>query len=201
MRRAVSAEFQREPILGEKVSYEELTRVEIGGERDGRLMATAVFRVAFATTDNPQFVLKVPLLVFAFDVGMSVGPQTVRPLYVAADPGRGVEDESLMPHGAEERKLVSNIVAHAIERVQLDKAQAALAATVLCTEQGLQCASLGDFGRMLYFSATTITTVGYGDVVPLSGLARAAAAIEATLGIVLLGLFVISLQGLRNENR
>jgi hypothetical protein len=46
---------------------------------------------------------------------------------------------------------------------------------------------------MLYFSAVTITTVGYGDVVPLTGAARFFAAFEATLGIILLGLFISSL--------
>jgi voltage-gated potassium channel Kch len=51
----------------------------------------------------------------------------------------------------------------------------------------------GVMGRMLYLSTITITTVGYGDIVPLSGLARFLVGLEATLGIVLLGLFISSL--------
>ena len=48
-------------------------------------------------------------------------------------------------------------------------------------------------GRMAYFSATTITTVGYGDIVPLTGTARALTAIEAIAGWVLAGIFLNSL--------
>jgi hypothetical protein len=51
----------------------------------------------------------------------------------------------------------------------------------------------GIFWRMLYFSAVTITTVGYGDIVPLTGTTRALVGFEATVGIVLLGIFVSSL--------
>jgi hypothetical protein len=48
----------------------------------------------------------------------------------------------------------------------------------------------GFFGRMVYFSATTITTVGFGDIVPLSSLARLVVGIEAVTGWVLAGLFL-----------
>jgi voltage-gated potassium channel Kch len=43
---------------------------------------------------------------------------------------------------------------------------------------------------MVYFSATTITTVGFGDIVPLSSLARLVVGIEAVTGWVLAGLFL-----------
>ena len=46
------------------------------------------------------------------------------------------------------------------------------------------------FWRMTYFSATTITTTGFGDIVPLTPLARLMAAIEAALGIVIAGFFI-----------
>jgi len=46
---------------------------------------------------------------------------------------------------------------------------------------------------MLYLSTITITTVGYGDIVPLTGLSRLLVGLEATCGIVLLGLLVSSL--------
>ena len=49
------------------------------------------------------------------------------------------------------------------------------------------------FVRMLYFSAITITTVGYGDIVPLTAYARALVAVEAVLGIVIVGLFLNSI--------
>lgn len=46
------------------------------------------------------------------------------------------------------------------------------------------------FLRMLYFSVVTITTVGYGDIVPLTILARVLVTLEAFLGPLLLGFFL-----------
>jgi len=51
----------------------------------------------------------------------------------------------------------------------------------------------GFWWRMLYFSATTITTVGFGDIVPITTTARAFTAIEAIAGWLLAGLFLNSL--------
>jgi uncharacterized membrane protein len=49
-------------------------------------------------------------------------------------------------------------------------------------------------GELLYFSMVTISTVGYGDVLPVSSTARMLAVIEAVLGqffvAVLVGMFV-----------
>ncbi len=47
--------------------------------------------------------------------------------------------------------------------------------------------------RLLYLSAMTITTVGYGDIVPLTDTARAATALEAVYGVVMAGIFLASL--------
>ncbi len=47
--------------------------------------------------------------------------------------------------------------------------------------------------RMFYLSAITITTVGFGDIVPITTRARIVIAIEAILGIVLIGLFLNSI--------
>lgn len=44
--------------------------------------------------------------------------------------------------------------------------------------------------QTLYFSATTIVTLGLGDIVPFSTRARLLAASESILGIVLAGLFI-----------
>jgi hypothetical protein len=59
--------------------------------------------------------------------------------------------------------------------------------------RGFPSGTRGTFGRMLYVSAVTITTLGYGDVIPLTRGARSAVAIEAILGVVLAGLFINSL--------
>jgi Ion channel len=48
----------------------------------------------------------------------------------------------------------------------------------------------GGFFRMLYFSATVITTIGFGDIVPMTPLARLFVALEGMSGVVIAGLFV-----------
>jgi hypothetical protein len=52
------------------------------------------------------------------------------------------------------------------------------------------------FPNFFYFSFTTITTLGYGDIVPLSYAAKTAAMLEAVVGQVYLGVFVARLVGL-----
>lgn len=47
--------------------------------------------------------------------------------------------------------------------------------------------------RMVYFSAVTITTLGYGDIAPISATSRLLVTLESVLGIVLIGLFLNSL--------
>lgn len=51
----------------------------------------------------------------------------------------------------------------------------------------------GRFQRYLYFSAVTITTVGFGDVVPLTNRARLTVAAESVYGIVVIGMFLNAL--------
>jgi hypothetical protein len=59
-------------------------------------------------------------------------------------------------------------------------------------KRGFPSYSTGSLGRMFYFSAITITTLGYGDIVPITTLSRTVVAIEAILGIIIIGLFVNS---------
>jgi hypothetical protein len=47
-----------------------------------------------------------------------------------------------------------------------------------------------NFLRMLYFSVVTITTVGFGDIVPVTRLSRGLVTFEAFLGPVILGFFL-----------
>jgi hypothetical protein len=56
--------------------------------------------------------------------------------------------------------------------------------------RGFPTNASGGFIRMLYFSAITITTIGYGDIYPISTVARLLVASEAILGVVLVGLFL-----------
>ena len=63
--------------------------------------------------------------------------------------------------------------------------------------QRLSAAGVGDpkeasglYIRMCYFSAITITTLGFGDITPVTTEARVLVAIEAVVGVVIIGLFL-----------
>jgi hypothetical protein len=47
-----------------------------------------------------------------------------------------------------------------------------------------------NWSRMVYFSAVTITTLGYGDIVPITHGARSLVTAEAIVGVILIGLFL-----------
>jgi Ion channel len=51
----------------------------------------------------------------------------------------------------------------------------------------------GQFWRMTYFSAVIITTLGLGDIVPITWQSRTLVALEAVAGIILAGLFLNAL--------
>ncbi|MBK7222872.1 MAG: two pore domain potassium channel family protein [Saprospiraceae bacterium] len=51
----------------------------------------------------------------------------------------------------------------------------------------------GNFWRMFYLSSITVTTVGFGDIVPLTKRARIAVSIEAILGVTFIGFFLNSI--------
>ncbi len=51
----------------------------------------------------------------------------------------------------------------------------------------------GKLSRMVYFSTVTITTLGYGDIVPITNRARILVSLESILGIIIIGLFLNSL--------
>ncbi len=48
----------------------------------------------------------------------------------------------------------------------------------------------GSYWRMFYFSTMVLTTVGFGDIVPMTPLARAVVTGEAILGVIIIGLFL-----------
>jgi hypothetical protein len=51
----------------------------------------------------------------------------------------------------------------------------------------------GNFFRMLYLSMVTITTLGFGDIVPITDTARILVGVESVLGIVIIGWLATSL--------
>jgi hypothetical protein len=56
--------------------------------------------------------------------------------------------------------------------------------------QGDPSEASGNWMRMLYFSSTTLTTLGLGDVTPVSSEARLWVWVEAVAGLVVIGLFL-----------
>jgi len=55
---------------------------------------------------------------------------------------------------------------------------------------------LDTFDLLLYFSFTTLATVGYGDIVPANGLARSLANLEAMIGQLYVAVFIARLVAL-----
>ena len=55
--------------------------------------------------------------------------------------------------------------------------------------------------KMVYFSLVTITTLGYGDIVPVSSFARMLAGVEAVVGQLYLAVLIAWLVGLTISNR
>lgn len=56
------------------------------------------------------------------------------------------------------------------------------------------------FTESLYFSISTITTLGYGDITPNTNAGKIMASVEALLGIALLGLFLNALSHKRADD-
>jgi hypothetical protein len=61
--------------------------------------------------------------------------------------------------------------------------------------QGDPSQASGNWMRLLYFSSTTLTTLGLGDITPVSSEARLWVWLEAVAGLVVIGLFLASLAG------
>jgi Ion channel len=81
--------------------------------------------------------------------------------------------------------------------------------SVLCTDSALQLCqgqrpfsqSLARFADAAYFSTITLSTTGYGDIVPLSDAARAIVSVEIIIGYGLLGFLLSRVAGLGSSSR
>ena len=60
-----------------------------------------------------------------------------------------------------------------------------------------QAPSMENFSTATYFSFVTITTLGYGDILPISPLARFLVTMEAIVGVFYMAIVVASLIGVR----
>jgi hypothetical protein len=88
--------------------------------------------------------------------------------------------------GAPDRVVAAPLLA-------FDAEEAARYESVLRGYRGDALAVSGQLARMCYLSAEVITTLGLGEIVPITPPARALVAAEAVLGIVFAGLFLNAL--------
>jgi len=61
--------------------------------------------------------------------------------------------------------------------------------------------NLNTFGDSLYFSVVTITTLGYGDILPKDNIGKFIVSMESVSGVILLGFFLISVSSKVEEDR
>ncbi len=66
---------------------------------------------------------------------------------------------------------------------------------------GISAQSRPQFGQLLYFSLATLTTTGYGDIVPLHALARSLSNLESVLGQIFLATLLARLVNLQLAQR
>ena len=59
----------------------------------------------------------------------------------------------------------------------------------------------GQFSQIIYYSFVTMTTLGYGDIVPLSAVARTLAYMEAALGQIYVAVLIARLVGLNTARK
>ena len=59
----------------------------------------------------------------------------------------------------------------------------------------------GSFFKLIYFSLTTLTTTGYGDVIPLTDHARSLVMVEEFSGVFYVGVVIARLAGLYPSNQ
>lgn len=146
---------------------------------------------------------------FNSDDGREIGGP--REFYVDAQPSFVIatsdsEDRKVIKHPASEQESLWPVEdIHLFQLTDIDFFMAehgALALPVELQDQitalknsfdGFPAHSTGSFGRLLYFSAVTQTTLGFGDIVPISDRTRWAVGAQSVLGIVFIGLFLNSL--------
>ncbi len=74
--------------------------------------------------------------------------------------------------------------------IDMDPSVALLLDNVSTAGRGDPKYASGLYWRMFYLSAVTITTLGYGDIAPVTSIARILVSMEAIAGVVLVGFFL-----------
>jgi hypothetical protein len=136
----------------------------------------------------------IPLLISAWPVLGDRIDENENPvaLHAKADVDRRAEETNLFGNDAQDREAALRAMQKAVERLRLSPELRQRVDNYTQAERGFPHSATGTFSRMLYLSWITITTVGYGDIVPMSTRARMLVGVEATFGIILLGLLVNS---------
>jgi Ion channel len=177
---------------GKKIGFDMTIPLRGIGENGGQEMITSVHvdfdlgisMATWAPGDSWKTVIKLPT--FLGRETLPFDPHVLFP--------RRLRDSSL-PRGADNRTVFIPI------SEPLNNELTGFANAV----KGFPSKVSGSYARMFYFSAVTITTLGYGDIVPITNTARLLVATEAIAGVVLVGLFLNALfQGRKhsggNEN-
>lgn len=157
--------------IGENVGQEMITSVHVD-------IDLAISMAIWAPGDRWKTVIKRPT--FVGREALPIDPHVLFPHRLS---------ESSLPRGTD-----SNTVFMPISE-PLNDELAGFANAV----KGFPSKASGSYARMFYFSAVTITTLGYGDIVPITNTARLLVATEAIAGIVLIGLFLNALFQERNH--
>lgn len=84
--------------------------------------------------------------------------------------------------------LIPNIQGLAMPSIVFDRVQLEKLKEIVDYNNGI--IKTNSFWRMLYFSAVTISTIGYGDIVPVDDTLRLVISFEAIIGIIFIGLFI-----------
>jgi hypothetical protein len=98
------------------------------------------------------------------------------------------------------RAVVSAVIAYVGCYFLLILVCALLYAQINTWENGRAFNNNPTLGDLLYFSATTASTLGYGDYAPQTGYVKAIAVIEATISIVLIGVYLGFIAGLLSQS-
>ena len=82
---------------------------------------------------------------------------------------------------------------YSLQGLQISKTTLMEMQAYVAAKNGFAGEATGSFWRMLYLSTVTITTLGYGDIVPITPTSRTLIAVEAVLGMLIIGLYLNAL--------
>jgi hypothetical protein len=98
--------------------------------------------------------------------------------------------KNFIPDSAPKHEEVINMIQTDMRSIEVTSQEDEQISRLLRGLNGDSSSVSGSFLRMLYFSSIVITTVGFGDIVPLTPLARFLVAAEAICGVICAGLFL-----------